>query len=151
MSQKYEELKARLEDLKKQVQEAAKEFFADGSKTFFEEHPTIESFGWAQYTPYFNDGDPCYFGVNRDREAVFVNDVRGYDVDTGVAWPGYNAPQAQKDAYVKAVDEALVDYQAVEDFLSVFSEDDLEEMFGDHIKVTVYRDGRCETTDYEHD
>lgn len=25
--------------------------------------PTIEWFGWRQYTPYFNDGEPCVFSV----------------------------------------------------------------------------------------
>lgn len=25
---------------------------------------TMHSFGWTQYTPYFNDGEPCIFGVN---------------------------------------------------------------------------------------
>ena len=26
--------------------------------------PTIGSFSWVQYTPYFNDGDPCVFNVH---------------------------------------------------------------------------------------
>jgi hypothetical protein len=26
--------------------------------------PTIEWFGWRQYTPYFNDGEPCVFSVH---------------------------------------------------------------------------------------
>jgi hypothetical protein len=26
--------------------------------------PTIVEFGWRQYTPYFNDGEPCEFGVS---------------------------------------------------------------------------------------
>lgn len=26
--------------------------------------PTIVAFGWSQYTPYFNDGDPCVFSVH---------------------------------------------------------------------------------------
>lgn len=26
--------------------------------------PTIVEFGWSQYTPYFNDGDPCVFSAN---------------------------------------------------------------------------------------
>ncbi|MGC9439277.1 hypothetical protein [Streptomyces sp. WG5] len=26
--------------------------------------PTITRFGWTQYTPYFNDGDTCEFGVH---------------------------------------------------------------------------------------
>lgn len=25
--------------------------------------PSIESFGWRQYTPYYNDGEQCVFGV----------------------------------------------------------------------------------------
>lgn len=25
--------------------------------------PGIHSFGWRQYTPYYNDGEPCVFGV----------------------------------------------------------------------------------------
>jgi hypothetical protein len=25
--------------------------------------PTMKAFGWTQYTPYFNDGDPCVFSV----------------------------------------------------------------------------------------
>lgn len=28
------------------------------------EDPTMHSFGWTQYTPYFNDGEPCIFDVN---------------------------------------------------------------------------------------
>ncbi|HEX8024733.1 MAG TPA: hypothetical protein VF484_00875, partial [Candidatus Limnocylindrales bacterium] len=26
--------------------------------------PTVVEFGWRQYTPYFNDGDPCIFGAH---------------------------------------------------------------------------------------
>lgn len=26
--------------------------------------PTIVAFGWLQYTPYFNDGDPCVFSAH---------------------------------------------------------------------------------------
>lgn len=28
------------------------------------EDPNVHSFGWTQYTPYFNDGDTCEFSVN---------------------------------------------------------------------------------------
>lgn len=30
---------------------------------FFAANPTIAAVKWAQYTPYFNDGDPCIFRV----------------------------------------------------------------------------------------
>ena len=29
----------------------------------FIEYPEIGKIEWTQYTPYFNDGDPCVFGV----------------------------------------------------------------------------------------
>lgn len=40
----------------------------------------IHSFGWTQYTPYFNDGDPCVFSVG---EPWFksVDDVSGKKSD----------------------------------------------------------------------
>lgn len=34
-------------------------------KGVFEAHPEVEAIRWQQYTPYFNDGEPCVFGLNR--------------------------------------------------------------------------------------
>src|SRR5688572_27883088 len=31
---------------------------------WLEDHPEIQQISWTQYTPYFNDGDECTFGVN---------------------------------------------------------------------------------------
>ena len=28
-------------------------------RAVFERHPNVRSLTWTQYTPYFNDGDPC--------------------------------------------------------------------------------------------
>jgi len=33
-------------------------------KVFLEAHPEIKCIFWSQYTPYFNDGDPCTFSVH---------------------------------------------------------------------------------------
>ena len=33
-------------------------------KEFFKKVPEVKVIKWAQYTPYFNDGDACIFGVN---------------------------------------------------------------------------------------
>lgn len=52
------------QDLEKQIKEEAKEVFAATSKDIFEKHgDVVHSFGWTQYTPYFNDGEPCEFGT----------------------------------------------------------------------------------------
>jgi hypothetical protein len=35
--------------------------------------PTIESFGWTQYTPYFNDGEPCVFHVSGELSVLLAD------------------------------------------------------------------------------
>jgi len=41
--------------------------------------------------------------------------------------------------------------QKVAKFLQVFEDEDLQIIFGDHMKITVTRDGEVETEEYEHD
>lgn len=36
---------------------------------------TIVSFSWSQYTPYFNDGDPCVFRVNDELSVTLADDI----------------------------------------------------------------------------
>jgi hypothetical protein len=52
--------KAYDEKLANEGEDALKEAF----KELFDKHPRLESVTWVQYTPYFNDGDPCYFSVH---------------------------------------------------------------------------------------
>jgi hypothetical protein len=50
-------------DLEKQIKEEAKEVFANSAKEIFEKYgDKVGCFKWSQYTPYFNDGEPCEFG-----------------------------------------------------------------------------------------
>jgi len=57
LSDEHEALKKRMKaDAKKGLKEAAKEFF--------EKFPEVQFFGWHQYTPGFNDGDPCYNSIS---------------------------------------------------------------------------------------
>lgn len=52
-----------LNEQKRIFQEKAQKIFSKEFKSFFEEFPEIAEIVWAQYTPYFNDGDPCEFSV----------------------------------------------------------------------------------------
>jgi len=49
---------------------------------------TIIDFGWRQYTPYFNDGDPCEFGAH----SLWVRTVETQDTDAHREFPdaGYD-------------------------------------------------------------
>jgi hypothetical protein len=52
------------------------------------------------------------------------------------------------EEYSKAFDKAT---NKVSKFLGNFDEEDLETMFGDHMKITVNRKGKVEKEEYEHD
>lgn len=60
---KVQELNRKIKQLKEETTEAAKQLFSEGAAAMFEQAPEIESVFWTQYTPYFNDGYTCYFGV----------------------------------------------------------------------------------------
>lgn len=156
MTSRYEELKAQRDILRTQLQDAAKAHFTELAASVFAEHPVLESFSWTQYTPYFNDGDECVFSTHTDSpKMTFVTklvdgpaedhqeqdgktfyDKRGY---TGIhAVPGFpNTPQEKAGC-------------SVVDFLAAFDDADLKDMFGDHIEVTVRRDG-VDVDEYEHE
>lgn len=103
-----EETRVAIENARLVVREA----FKTGATRLIEELG-IESFNWKQYTPYFNDGDTCYFSVHSDEPGI--DGVDGYDM-----------PYPSTDAQI-----------AVSEFLRGFSEDDLLFMFDDHAQVTV--------------
>ena len=129
-------IKADIQEKEKQMKaikaDALKQYkllFQEASVQLFESQPDLQSFSWTQYTPYWNDGDVCTFGAN-------IED------------PGING----SDPYDDDVDQKLS--VAVFEFLSAFSEESLEDMFGDHCEITVKRtNGKPNVTvdEYEHD
>ncbi|MEU5426907.1 hypothetical protein AB0H73_15065 [Streptomyces olivoreticuli] len=128
--------------------------------------PTIVEFGWQQYTPYFNDGEPCTFGVNgtwvrtTDDEDAEEDELemwghRSLGKTTGGEWaddpdrPGrskrigerYEGPDEARYRRCKEL-EAAVEGGAFERVLL--------EAFGDHAQVTVRRGG-IEVEFFSHD
>jgi hypothetical protein len=106
----------------------------------FERHPKLLGIKWTQYTPYFNDGEPCTFGIHepdvviegcRDESAwaikYYAND-RGYGPD------------------VLAIGEDIAKfYHAIQQV-----SDAMEAAFGDHAEITVTRDG-ITVDEYSHE
>lgn len=137
----------------------------------------IAQFGWTQYTPYFNDGDPCIFGVHSlwvarhedvpaeslpaDDEASF--DKEDLDVSYGSRLGSYEGGQWVDDpedpnrrmrvgAHYEGPDEArYIRCKALSDAIDSGAFDEvLLAAFGDHAEVTVKRDGIA-VEFYEHD
>ena len=112
--------------------------------------PNVVEFGWTQYTPYFNDGDPCEFSVYglwlRTPEDVGYDDNRyALELDDHRTMGGYNSVRAKK--YQGTWDTA----RALDNLIQsgAFNEV-LLETFGDHAYITVRKD-KIEVEAYSHD
>lgn len=147
------EINEKLKEMKKEYMDAAQSEFKEGANELFDKHPRLKSFAWTQYTPYFNDGDTCYFGVN-DLE------FNGYDYDgeggegenleelsKTKIWDHNSSAQIKNPNYDKTASDII---KEVNEFFKSFDDDVYEEMFGDHMKVTVSKN-KIETDEYEHD
>lgn len=132
--------------------------------------PTMKAFGWEQYTPYFNDGEPCTFRVRQpwflttaDPDPDDVEDFYNFEVssygnghpslgkkngDWVGTWPDrkminetYTGPDPERYDRVKVLSDAIEGGEF---------EDVLLEAFGDHAQVRVQASGITVDT-YEHD
>lgn len=158
-----EKLRKELASTEKSV---SKEIMAE-LKTIMVDNPQIQAYRWTQYTPHFNDGDSCTFGVYSS----------GIKFDETIC-PGKEGSDGEINYGGDCGDGFLEDYQLNKDFWSskadilnfkqikelekavkevtkLFShlssmEKDLQETFGDGVQVTVTKSG-VETEDYDHD
>jgi len=153
-----EELKAMKEEfaeLKKTHLEKSKVMFTNICTKLFEKHPKLESFGWRQYTPYFNDGEECTFSAHVDEPDI--NGTDGYDANFELEFvTDYDGkqdpatkqyPKKLNDNYSPEVAAAQKD---VVEFLQNIDESVLRDLFDDHVRVTVTRAG-TDVEEYEHD
>jgi hypothetical protein len=115
----------------------------------------LASFGWRQYTPYFNDGDACIFRIRAPwfRTPDTDEDLDAYELEVSRyrEHPTIGGQNWDTKAFVGADqgrwERCLAFAEAIES-----SEFDhvLIDAFGDHASITVTRDGI--TVDvYEHD
>jgi hypothetical protein len=103
--------------IEKEILEPSIKTFTDLTKNIFEDNPNLESFGWKQYTPYFdNDGENCNFLVNTDH--IYINGKSDE-----------NNP------------DLLNIKNEVKEFLSKFNEYFFISQFGDHAEITVTAKG----------
>ncbi len=146
---KIKEFKYIQSEHKRMMSENAKNVFSDISKSIFEKNPGLESFAWSQYTPYFNDGETCRFSVNRDYYTINGSE------ETVDDWTLNNEKYSQQidlsDYGFETLDQLRAAYNDINELMSIFEDEDLEEMFGDHVEIVVKRDGNILIEDYDHD
>jgi len=114
---------------RKSLTEELQKQFPDLFKEFFVKHDWVNDFMWHQYTPYFNDGDECVFSVDNGEDSLSIN---------GIEW--YDGKKENREVY-----------QELAEILTAVPEEFYKDLFGDHVEVTVKRDGTIEKEEYEHD
>lgn len=123
-------------EAKEELKKVATNLFREVTQELFDEYPNLKSFGWSQYTPYFNDGETCTFSVNGSYPTI-----NGYNTNTGEYEDGEAADTPADNEELEAVVSAL---------LNAIPDEVMLEMFGDHQEITVTRKGITQE-DYSHD
>jgi hypothetical protein len=158
---KFEILREKQEEIrkmKKEMVEASNKIFTELTKSIFEEYPKVESFGWSQYTPYFNDGDTCTFSVNTDW--IYINGIPVDDSDwvNETTITNYGTWNREKKVYEGRTEVPNLNYDEelskasdeISEFLSNFDNEFFMSQFGDHAEITVTAEG-VSVDEYEHD
>lgn len=147
-----EELK-KFEDKKKQLVEELRKEFPNLFKSLFEQTDKIKSFSWTQYTPYFNDGDECVFRVN----GVYTVNENDIDEEEWYDWRIRYYLRGDKEYSNLLEEKPNIDintykiYELIEKTLETIPEDFMRDLFGDHVQITVFKDGEIRVEEYDHD
>lgn len=135
--------------------------------------PIISAFGWTQYTPYFNDGEPCYFSVGTPWFATVggqqpdEEDENGYEFESDSFTISHHPTLGDRPSRYDRIDGQLVrvwsgEYvgeheeswercRALSDAIDSEAFDDaLLGKFGDHAEITIRPSG-ITVSDYSHD
>jgi hypothetical protein len=75
MLEALNELKTKFEEMQKEINKQGEALLKEVFKDVFVKFPEVETFGWKQYIPGFNDGDPCEFSM-RDLEYWLTPEAR---------------------------------------------------------------------------
>lgn len=149
--ERINEKKAELDRIIKEYgEQAIKEYLSE----FWEQNPTILGIRWTQYTPYFNDGEPCVFRIG---EVLFrfegtAEDGGDYEDGYESAWSyGYSRFPSASYEERRALLETIPEYVAAKSLSDIIQNNEMTmlSVFGDHVKITADR-GKIEVDEYDH-
>lgn len=154
------------EKVKKEYQTKLQKAFKQAFKIFWDQNPKIRAVVWQQYTPYFNDGEPCEFG-RHDLWAMTKEGYKKWKEDSGYAeeycaytvdWEHRKSTNYKKDEYKYIPNEGetgITDEECTQvakhiELISKLPNEIFLDMFGDHVEIVASRTG-FSVEDYEHD
>lgn len=105
----------------------------------FAKYPKLNSFGWVQYVPYFNDGDPCQFTIGHAEinEQYCEGEYEADDFDDPEDFEDFeNLKEATSE--INDLVETLWCCELA-----------IEKLFGSCSRITISRDGGIEVSEYD--
>ena len=157
--EKTSALKAQIATLQAEAAEQIKPLL----QQFLADHPQVEAVQWHQYTPYFNDGDECVFRLGEIGFKFVGDDEEAGDYEDGFHEGFHNASPdgttrgySYRDSFDETGPSFAVCSRETEAACRALSselsgmEDELKVLFGDHVEITVTKDG-VDVSEYDHD
>ena len=152
------ETRTKINELKNELVQQSYDIFTDLQKEIFTKYPELESFGWSQYTPYFNDGDTCIFSANTDYIKMndeYAEDSNWFNKNNVIDWGKWNNStrgyegrvEEPNNLYNKKLANA---HDEIVNFLSYFDDDFYLSKFGDHAEIIITKDSLT-IEDLDHD
>lgn len=130
-----------VKELQKLVQEKSKEVLGEVFKEFFAQNPEIQSLKWEQYTPHFNDGEPCVFRIYSLRVCKDLESEEG-DYEDGYLTT-YDLDDTKDLVLIANITQLEETLELIEDTLAA--------EYGDGSVITISKDGTVEVDEYDHD
>lgn len=149
-------------DLDKQIEAIGVDAIKPVAMQVFEAIPSATAIGWTQYTPYFNDGDACVFEVNGPdicTKMISVNDDDEVITEDGeeleyldeyfsgtfsIAYDKFPNDDVRRKALRSELDTAFQPIAGIPDEI-------MRRVFGDGVRVIIFRNGIVKVDEYDHD
>ena len=145
----FTEYKEKLANLTKQIEEMHSELGNEIVRTLFKEAfvemPKVQAFRWAQYTPYFADGEACVFSIGELQVKLRDGSYEDFDASDSEYDEGFNGAWSLRKIDIDLHDKM----ECLSEKLNEL-ETTLLAVFGDHQMITVYPD-RIQAEEHEHD
>lgn len=145
-------------NLKRQAKKISESLFDDFRHHIFDKYTQLQSFGWTQYTPYFNDGDSTIFNANTDYLIIndeFAEDSNWFNKENVINLGQWNRELKIHEGRIEEPnpnynEELVKAYNEIISFLSNFDNDFYLSKFGDHAEIIVTKNG-VNISDCDHD
>ena len=134
-----DKIKERMDEIKKLIGNEGRTLLQSEFKAIFDANPELQGLRWKQYTPYFNDGEPCVFGVHD----VYIR-LADTPEDAGDYEDGYDDAYGSKNPVANSIHEWWGS------LTSGGGEEVFQAVFGDHVEVTATRE-QFDVEGYGHD